>query len=225
MVSEPEDIDFSQEESKETGKNGLQSEETTPLQNNSTHSEKKEPSAESSRIPKTVTISDVELEQLKKDLSECKDKYLRTLAESENARKRLQKEKQDMIQYALQNLVVDFLTPIDHLENALKFTQQMSDDVKHWAKGFQMILQQFKDVLTMNGATPFVSEGKPFDPHRHEAVETVTTADFPPGTVVEESVRGYLMGERTIRPARVKVSKAPAPEEKDQPMNNEIIKN
>ncbi len=166
---------------------------------------------------KTITISEHEMEQLKKELSECKDKYLRSLAESENARKRLQKEKQEMIQYATQNLVVDFLNPIDHMESALKFTQQMSDEVKHWAVGFQMILTQFKDVLTMNGVAPFASEGKPFDPHKHEAIETVVTTDFPPGTVIEETARGYAMGDKTIRPARVKVSKTSA----TQPANNQ----
>jgi molecular chaperone GrpE len=171
---------------------------------------KQETAQETLRAPKTITISDIEYEALKKDLAEAKDKYLRTLAESENARKRLQKEKQEMIQYALQNVIVDFLTPIDHMENALGFTGQMSEDVKHWATGFQMILSQFKDVLSNNGVTPFASEGKHFDPHRHEAVETVETDKVPPGTVVEESLKGYVMGEKTIRPARVKVSKAPA---------------
>ena len=158
--------------------------------------------------PKMITISETELNLLKKEIAESKDKYLRVLAESENARKRIQKEIQEMIQYALQNVIVDFLNPIDHMENALKFTQNMSDDVKHWALGFQMILSQFKDVLTSNGVTPFQSEGQPFDPHRHEAVEAVATGDHPPGVIIEESLRGYSMGEKTIRPARVKVSKA-----------------
>lgn len=167
------------------------------------------------RVPKPITITDIELEQLKKEAEEYKDKYLRVLAESENARKRLQKEKQDLIQYAIQNVVIDFLNPIDHMENALKFTQQMSDEVKHWAIGFQMILSQFKDVLTKNGVVPFISEGKPFDPHSHEAIETVTTSDFPPGIVIEESLRGYKMGDRTIRPARVKVAKAPPSQDKE----------
>lgn len=165
--------------------------------------------ATATRAPKIITISDLELEALRKDLAEAKDKYLRVLAESENARKRLQKEKQEMTQYALQNVIVDFITPIDHMENALSFTQQMSDDVKHWAVGFQMILSQFKDVLSNNGVTPFSTVGKPFDPHRHEAVEAVETTKVPPGTVVEECLKGYVMGDKTIRPARVKVSKEP----------------
>jgi len=168
---------------------------------------------ESEKQPEAVAPSELEL--LRKEVAECKDKYLRALAEAENARKRMQKEKQDMIQYALQNVIVDFLNPIDHMENALSFTQQMPDEVKNWAIGFQMILSQFKDVLTNNGVTPFVSEGKPFDPYRHEAIESVSTPDFPPGTIVEESLRGYSMGDKTIRPARVKVSKLPTPSQDD----------
>ena len=183
-------------------------------QHESSEKPQQEPQEGSAPQPKTVTISDLELESLRRELADCKDKYLRVLAESENARKRLQKEKQETIQYALQNVIVDFLNPIDHMENALKFAQQMSDDVKHWATGFQMILTQFKDVLTNNGVTPFVSEGKPFDPHRHEAIETIETDTCAPNTVVEESLKGYVMGDKTIRPARVKVSKAPQTEKK-----------
>lgn len=165
------------------------------------------------RQPKPVTVTDIELEQLKKEAFEYKDKYQRALAEAENARKRLQKEKQEMIQYALQNIFIDFLNPIDHLENALKFADQASDEVKHWALGFQMILNQFKDVLSNNGVTPFQSEGMRFDPLRHEAIEMVETSEYPPETIVGESLRGYMMGNRTIRPARVTVAKAPPKDE------------
>jgi molecular chaperone GrpE len=176
------------------------------------------------RQPVQVSISDIELEKIKAEAAEYKDKYLRLLAESENARKRLQKERQELIQYAVQNVILDFLNPIDHMENALKFTQQMSPEVKSWAVGFQMILTQFKDVLANNGVIPFVSEGTEFDPHRHEAVEMIATSNFPPGVVVEESVRGYKIGDRTLRPARVKVSKAvaaaPAPKTEENKEEN-----
>lgn len=168
------------------------------------------------RKPNTVSISDLELESLRREAAEYKDKYQRALAESENARKRLQKERQELVQYALQNAMVDILNPIDHLENALKFAQEASPDIKHWALGFQMILNQFKDVLASNGVVSFVSEGTHFDPHCHEAVETLVTKDYPPGTVISESLKGYKMGDRTIRPARVKVAKAPKEEAKPQ---------
>jgi molecular chaperone GrpE len=138
---------------------------------------------------------------------EYKDKYLRLLADAENARKRMQKEKHELTRYAVENLIVDFLHPLDNLENALRFAQEMSDEVKNWAFGFQMILTQFKDILTQQGVTTIESKGQVFDPHLHEAIEMIETSEQSPGTIIEESVRGYKMGDRTIRPARVKVAK------------------
>jgi molecular chaperone GrpE len=162
--------------------------------------------------PKQVTITDEELRHLQKELLDYKDKYLRVLADSENARKRMQKERQEVTKYAVEGIAVDFLRPIDNLENALKFAQDMSDEVKNWAFGFQMILSQFKDILAENGIHPIESMGTAFDPHTHEAVEILETDAQPAGTVIEEYVRGYKMGDRTIRPARVKVTKAPQPD-------------
>lgn len=201
--------------------------------NTNNENEKNEPQAvqpetapeETKRKPVNVTVTDIDLENLKSELADCKDKYLRVLADAENARKRLQKEKQELVQYAMQNLISEFLSPIDHLENALNFTQQSSEEVKHWALGFQMILNQFKDVLTTNGVTAFKTIGTVFDPHMHEAVEMVTTTQYPPGTVVEECLKGYKLGDRIIRPARVKVAKAPAspaPSSVEEENNSEV---
>ncbi len=159
--------------------------------------------------PQMITISEVEYESLKSEAQEYKNKYLRALAEQENARKRLQKEREQLTQYAVQNAIVDFLSPLDHFENALKFTEQMSDEVKHWGLGFQMILSQFKEVLSRNGIEPIESVGKQMDPHLHEVIEAIPSANHRPGTIIEESMRGYRMGNTTIRPARVKVAKAP----------------
>ena len=83
----------------------------------------------------------------------------------------------------------------------------MSEEVKNWATGFQMILTQFRDILTNNGVTAFESKGKQFDPHIHEAVEMVESEDLADGMVVEEFNKGYKMGDKVIRPARVCVSK------------------
>ncbi|MGA8164081.1 MAG: nucleotide exchange factor GrpE [Waddliaceae bacterium] len=171
---------------------------------------------EREKEPQQVSITDVELEQLKNEAGQFKHKYLHLLADSENARRRLQKERQELIQYAMQNLILDFLHPIDHMENALKFTEEASEEVKHWATGFQMILNQFRDVLVNQGVKPIDAYGKEFDPHLHEAIEMVATTEYPPGIVVEESVRGYVHGDKTLRPSRVKVSKAPAAEEAAQ---------
>lgn len=147
--------------------------------------------------------------------NEYKEKYFRLLAESENIRKRLQKEKQEMTAYAAERLMSDFLQPIDHMESALKYTEQMSDEIKHWGLGFQMILTQFKDVLATNGVLAFSSKGRPFDPHFHEAVE-MEESDEAPGIVIEEFTKGYKLGDKIIRPARVKVSKAATKNEENE---------
>lgn len=168
-------------------------------------SSEKEPTKE----PTMVSITDLELDRLKNELEEYKDKYLRLLADAENARKRLQKERKEISEYAVQNAIIDLLHPLDHLENALKFAKEMSEEIKQWAFGFEMIVTQFKEALASNGILAFESVGKVFDPNVHEAVEMIETDKIPAGIVVEECTRGYKMGERIIRPARVKVAKTP----------------
>jgi len=161
---------------------------------------------------------ETELSEAKNAAEEFKGKYLHALADAENLRKRLQKEKQDLIQYAIQNVLLDFLPPIDHFENALKFTEQASPEVKHWAVGFEMILNQFKDVLTNNGVVGMEAQGVPFDHDQHEAIEMVFSSEHLPGTVVEVSRKGYKMGDRVLRPAGVKVAKN-SPENDDSEIN------
>ncbi len=150
-----------------------------------------------------------EIEVLQGQLKEAEDKYLRGLAELENSRKRMQKERQDLIQFAVEDVLNEFLHPLDSLEKALHFAESMSDEVRNWAKGFEMLLGQFKQVLSSHGVEEYHSIGKMFDPQLHEAVEMVETNEYEPGTVVEEFVRGYKVGDRPIRVARVKVAKNP----------------
>lgn len=138
-----------------------------------------------------------------------KDKYFRLLADMENARKRLQKEKQEMMRYAADNLLSEILQPIETFENALGFAGKMSEETRNWAMGFQMILTQFKDIMTQHGIVPYSSLGERFDPHKHDAVEIEETTAQPEGTIIEEFVKGYKSGDRVLRPARVKVAKAP----------------
>lgn len=156
--------------------------------------------------PTMGSINAMEVQRLQKELNEMRDKYLRTLAEMENARKRSIKERQDSNQAAVADVIIEFLKPLDNMENALSHTDKMSKDVQNWAIGFQMILTQFKDALASNGIVAIASKGQPFDPHVHEAIEVLETEDHPHGTVIEEFSKGYQMGTKTIRPARVKVS-------------------
>jgi molecular chaperone GrpE len=150
---------------------------------------------------------------LLQELAECKDKYFRALAEVENTRKRLQKEKIEAQTFAIQNVIIEFLQPLDHFEQAIKHLQKAPPEVFNWLQGFQMILTQFKQVLQDNGVVDFDSVGSQFDPHLHEALETQETAEIANGTVIQEFLRGYKMAGggvgRIIRPAKVKVAVAP----------------
>ena len=150
------------------------------------------------------------INQLELEVKESHEKYIRLLAEMENSKKRLTKEKQEMTRFAIENVIADFLLPMDNFENALKFTSQMSDETRNWAIGFEMILNQFKEVLSDNGIESFNSMGESFDPHLHEAVEVEETQATPDGTITQEFVKGYKSSQRTIRPAKVKVAKRPS---------------
>lgn len=153
-----------------------------------------------------------------------KDKYLRMLAEGENARKRLQKEKHETIRFAIENTVSEFIPVLDNFENALKFSQTSSEEVKNWAIGFQMILAQFRDVMHNHGIVAYHSEGNLFDPHFHEAMEIVETDQHPDGTILEEYAKGYKSQHRTVRPAKVKVAKKSASEKSDEVKTDEKLK-
>lgn len=166
--------------------------------------------------PSAPEMEGQKMQQLETELKEYKDKSLRLLAEMENSRKRMQKEKQEMVRFAAENVIAEFLMPLDNLENALGFADKMSEETRNWAKGFQMILAQFKEVLQQHGVTSIPSEGAAFDPHMHEAVEAEETEQYPEGTILQEYVRGYRVGDRTIRPARVKVAKAPLKKQENQ---------
>ncbi len=141
------------------------------------------------------------------------NKYLRLLAETENSRKRMQKERHEMTRFAVENVISEILLPIDTLESALGFTDQMSEDTKNWAKGFEMILSQFKEILVGHNISAFHSKGQTFDPHKHEAVEVEETDEHPEGTILHEYLKGYKSGDRILRAARVKVARPPAQEE------------
>jgi len=155
-----------------------------------------------------IDVRDLELQELRKEVKDFKDKYFRALAEQENARKRMHKERQEGTHYLIAEIILDFLAPLDQFEKALMFAEASPPEVKNWAVGFEMILQQFKEALAAQNVKSFDSIGKPFDPHLHEAIEAIETDLHPEGTVLEEELKGYTIDERTLRPARVKVATA-----------------
>jgi molecular chaperone GrpE len=158
------------------------------------------------------------------ELAECQERNLRLLAEMENARKRMQKEKGEMLRFAIENTILEFLPVLDNFENALKFSKQASDDVQKWAQGFEMILAQFKNILLDHGVFPFHSLGSHFNSHEHEAIHIEETNEVPDGTILEEYAPGYKTKTRTLRPAHVKVAKSPKKTESEEKKEEDVQK-
>lgn len=141
-----------------------------------------------------------------KEIAELKDKYLRTLADSENARKRIRQQADESVRIQRESILRDLLPIIDNLERALAAGRD-GTDAKTILDGVEMTVKALLDFLRAQGVTPVDSVGQTFDPARHEAVDQVASDAHPHNTVIDEFHRGYLIGERTLRPARVSVAK------------------
>jgi molecular chaperone GrpE len=156
---------------------------------------------EASEAPSAESI-----EAKDKEIAELKDKYLRTLAEHENARRRIRQHSEESIKRQKENLLHDLLPVVDNLERAVEASKGNTDG-KSIVKGVQMVLASLMDFLKANGVRPMASVGEPFDPNKHEAADHVPHSAHPPNTVVSEFHRGYHINEKVLRPARVVVSK------------------
>jgi len=148
-----------------------------------------------------------ELAAKTREIAELNDKYLRTLAESENIRKRARQQSEETIRLQRENLLRDILPIVDNLERAVQAAQgaTQADAI---VQGVEMVLRSLLDLLKSHGVSQLSVVGQPFDPARHEAVDQVESAEHPPNTIVSEFHRGYLIGDRMLRPARVTVAKS-----------------
>ncbi len=151
-----------------------------------------------------------ELEQKTKEAAEINDKYLRTYADFENYRKRMQRDLADFRKYANEQLALELLSVVDHLGMALKHAAEAGETNEGLRQGVELVYKQFLDVLEKFGIKPFKAEGEPFDPAKHDAVLQVTRADLPDNTVAQVLLEGYLYYDKVLRHAKVGVSKKPA---------------
>src|SRR5271169_6888689 len=149
---------------------------------------------------------DAQLAEKDKEIAELKDKYLRTLADNENSRKRVRQQSEESVRIQREAILRDILPIIDNLERALA-AARTGTDAKTIVDGVEMTVRALIDFLRAQGVTPIQSVGQAFDPNRHEAVDHVASEAHPANTVVDEFHRGYLIGERVLRPARVSVAK------------------
>ena len=144
--------------------------------------------------------------ELRREKDAIQDRLLRTAAEFDNYRKRVDRDRRDQADAAKADAVEELLPIIDNLERALE--APVGTDVEGYRKGVELVHQQMMELLRRRGVKPIQSVGADFDPRVHEAVVHEASADHREGEVTEELRRGYMLGERLLRPAMVKVAKA-----------------
>lgn len=144
-------------------------------------------------------------EELRAQLEELSQRLLRTQADFDNFRKRTRQEKEELTQYANAKLIVDLLPVMDNFFLAMQAAQGKGD-TEALMKGVDMVFRQLAGVLEKAGVRTMEPVGEPFDPNRHEAVLSETAPETQAGLVLEVLRTGYLLHERVLRPAMVKVS-------------------
>jgi len=146
-------------------------------------------------------------DKLKEEMAELYQRLLRKQAELENFRKRAQREKEESRQYAAEHLIRDLLPVLDGFERALK--QRAPGVSEPFYQGMELIYRQLSEVLAREGLEAMETRGQLFDPHYHQAVETVEEPGRRDQEIVEELQRGYKLKHRLLRPAIVKVAVKP----------------
>lgn len=155
------------------------------------------------------------LAEAERRAEETNEKYLRALADLENYRRRARQEKHEAVRNGEAMILLDVLPVIDNFTRALEAAQG-SNDVDALVKGVKMIHDQLSEALAHRGVRPIPAEGEPFDPAYHDAVGKIETAERPEGTVIVEIQKGYMLGDRVLRPSRVMVSVRPAGDTAEQ---------
>ena len=148
-----------------------------------------------------------ELEQKTREAAEANEKYLRTYADFENYRKRMQRDAADFRKYANEQFALELLTVVDHLGLALKHAEESGETAQGMREGVELVYKQLREALEKFGVKQFGAAGEPFDPAQHDAMMQVVTDEVPENTVVQVMQDGYLYHEKVLRHAKVGVSK------------------
>jgi molecular chaperone GrpE len=156
-----------------------------------------------------ITELQQQLDSLKGQLEERTSQYLRITADFENFRKRTSREKEELESQIKCNTISSLLEVVDNFERARAQIKPQNDSEMVIHKSYQGVYKQLVEGLKRLGVSPMRAEGQEFDPNLHEAVMREPTHEYPEGTVIEEFVRGYLLGERVLRHAMVKVATLP----------------
>ena len=148
-----------------------------------------------------------ELEEARAKAAEYLDGWQRTQADFANYKRRVERERTEVYQYAADALIVRFLAVLDDFERALKDKPELSSEAEGWAAGVELIYRKLQAVLDAQGISRMETAGQTFDPRLHEAVTHEESDEHEDGQIIEMLQPGYLRGEKVIRPAMVRVAR------------------
>jgi molecular chaperone GrpE len=156
----------------------------------------------------TTSAEAGELQELRRQLEERQDRLMRALAETENVRRRAQRDREDYVKYANETVLRDVIPVLDNFDRALAAARG-AGEAGTLMSGIELIQRELLRVLDKHGLSRYSAVGERFDPTRHEAIARVVSAEQAPDTVVHETAAGYLLHGRVLRPAMVAVAVAP----------------
>jgi molecular chaperone GrpE len=229
MIDHPNELEKNQTETLETNSEGTASAEATVSAQDEVNSAdtsgedlQTEVLPDEEQNDEATQALTEEVEQLRTQLTQqqqqtetIKSQYLRTAADFDNFRKRTFKEKEELEQQVKRNTINELLPVIDNFERARTQIKPQNDGEMTIHKSYQGIYKQIVDGLKRIGVSAMRPEGEQFDPNLHEAVMREPTNEYPEDTVIEQLVRGYMLGDRVLRHAMVKV--AAPPEDSETP--------
>jgi len=182
-------------------------------------SEQPGPEKEQVQEQQDIEVLKRDLEAARGEVAQLHDKWLRAVADLDNFRKRVQKERNDFFLYGNETFARELLPVLDNLERAFEHAKESGID-NSIIEGVDLIHKQFLSVLEKSGVVPISSLGKEFDPGIHEAILEEESEDHPPMTIIKEVEKGYMLRNRLLRPSRVVIAKARAPKDSEADVNS-----
>jgi molecular chaperone GrpE len=156
-------------------------------------------------VEEILTEEQQRIQELELKLEEASQKNLRLQADYDNFRRRTREEQAASLKYKSQSLLEQLLPALDNFERALK-TEATNEQTQTLIQGMEMVYRQLADALKQEGLTEVPTVGEKFDPNMHQAVMQVEDSEYESNTVIEELQKGYMLKDRVIRPAMVKVN-------------------
>ena len=164
------------------------------------------PAAASEPAADTAPAAEAPIDQLQRERNDYYDRLLRKTAEFDNFRKRVERERRELSEWAAADVLADLLAVMDDFERAL--ATPAPEEAERYRAGVELIHRALADLVRKRGVTAIDTVGADFDPHLHQAVSYEEVPGARDGEVVQELRKGYKLGERLLRPAMVKVAKA-----------------